>query len=357
MSLLLLVLQVSGSRAPKWERCAEPQSSGTLGAVTMWGLDQEAADDVVGTASARLLAAGVPRDARRGALSLLGLLSASADDHGIVRRGFDDLVAEFELDPESAHGWLDDLVSVGIVHRGIGVLVLAGVEPAAPGGLRLADFLANVQAVDDADAARADEPTPLRRRVRPVSAIQAFVGAAAVLMAVVAVPLLGRTTNEPESVRAAAARADTTTAAPVATTTTSEAQRSTSTTAADAGGELPVVVPTTSTTVAPTECPVGEPLLEVLGVAQGAADGLSSVDGVARNTGTADLQLDGFTVTVTAAGEQVVVEGLDRPLTIPAGGSVRWTVLVPVAALPGAEAVATVDGWGWSDPDIAGACG
>lgn len=335
MSLLLLVWSrtLSCSRLPSW---------GTLEVVTGWGVDEEARADVVGTASARLLAAGLGRADRTGALRLLGLLSASADADGIVRRPVDDLAAEHELPAGKAGDWLAALVGVGIVHRGIGVLVLAGVEPAATGGIRLADFLATAAAMDD-DRADDAPVSPVRRLpsfpTRTVSALAA-VAAVAVLAAVV--PLFDRP-GAPSADRAVAVSTERPAATRAAPTSTVD--RPTTTTAAAADAPLPVVVPTTTTVV--SRCPAGEPLLDVLGVADGAADGLTSVEGTATNTGDGDLVLEAFTVVVDLGDERLEVPGLDRPVVVPAGETVRWAVTAPGVAVPGTAASAVVDEWHW----------
>lgn len=321
----------------------------------MWGLDDEAASDVVGTASARLLAEGVPRHERLAALRLLGMLSSSADEHGLVRRPFDDLVAEFALDADEANRALDHLVDVGIARRGIGVLVLAGVEPPAAGGLRLEDFLATAQALDEQRTVVAD--LPARRRPRVLGPLQSLTGAAAVIAALVAVPLLDRVTPT-ETVDTAAGRdaVTSTDAAPEDDDETTVAPRRSSTTdAPEVDPPLPVAVPTTTTTVV-TECPTGNPLLEVLGVAEDSADGLASVEGTATNDSDAEMQLAGFTVTVAVGDQVVALPGIDRPLTIPAGETVRWTVRTPLTAVPGITADVVVDGWRWSDDAVPGTC-
>lgn len=312
------------------------------GGVTGWGVDEEARTDVVGTASARLLAAGLGRPDRTGALRLLGLLGASADADGIVRRPLDDLAAEFDLPPGEAGHWLAALIGVGIVRRGIGVLVLAGVEPPAAGGLRLADFLATAAAMDD-DASLDAPPTPVRRLpAYPRRTLSALAAVAAVAVLAAIVPVFGGGGAPADRTAAVSTeRPDVTQAAP-----TSTVDRPTTTVAPDA--PLPVVVPTTTTTVV-ADCPVGEPVLDVLGIAEGAADGLASVEGTATNPGDGDLVLGAFTVVVDVAGERVEVPGLTRPLAVAAGETVRWAVESPAVAVPGMAARATVDDWHWVD--------
>src|SRR3954453_12772503 len=61
----------------------------------------EAASDLVGRTSARLLAAGVDRSERLDALHLLAILDASIDTSGRVRRPLDHLPGAFELQPLS----------------------------------------------------------------------------------------------------------------------------------------------------------------------------------------------------------------------------------------------------------------
>src|SRR5688572_27986111 len=113
----------------------------------------EAAPYLVGRTSARLLAAGLDRRDRLEALHLLAILDASIDTAGRVRRPLDDLAAEFELPPMSAMRSLDHLERAGAVQRdGTGV-VLLGNSSQGLGGLQLADFLDDVRASFDGDAA------------------------------------------------------------------------------------------------------------------------------------------------------------------------------------------------------------
>lgn len=326
---------------------------GTLGAVSTWGPDEEAQADVVGTASARLLAAGVGRDDRLGALGLLGVLSSSADGDGVVHRGFRDLCAEFELADADADRWLQALVGIGIVRQRSDELVLAGVEPPASGGLRLADFLANAEVAAD--------PVALARRRSPARVLQGLAAAAAVVV-LVAVPLLGRGPTQSGSVRATGD----------STTTASDdagdvgAGRSVPSPwrwgdwgsgAGDrsvrANGTAPP--PTTSTTVL-EECPVGEPLLEVIGIADGSATGVPSVEGLIRNPTSVEVHVDGFTVVVTAGDHVVEVGWPDDPLTVAPGRSLRWALHLPVPRVPEVTATVVLDQWRWADGTAQQAC-
>src|SRR5688572_30075706 len=94
----------------------------------------EAASDLVGRTSARLLAAGVERRERLDALHLLAILDASTDIDGRVRRPIDDLAAEFELHPMAVLSGLDHLEEAGAVRRDGGAVVLLGTSPEGLGG-------------------------------------------------------------------------------------------------------------------------------------------------------------------------------------------------------------------------------
>ena len=108
-----------------------------------------AVDDLVGTASARLLAVGATRRDRLRALSLLGVLCDHSDAQGRVRLPLDLLAGEFTVPVDRANKLLQLLLAIEVVAVGEDGIVVAGQEPAATGGLRLAGFLANVAAVTD----------------------------------------------------------------------------------------------------------------------------------------------------------------------------------------------------------------
>ncbi len=114
-------------------------------------------DDLVGTTSARLLAAGVSRRDRLDALSLLGLLGDHADHEGLVRVPLSTLAGEFSMPSERAHRLLGTLVDVGAVATTDRGLVVAAWQPSAAGGLRLAGFLAHVATVLDEAGSSGDE--------------------------------------------------------------------------------------------------------------------------------------------------------------------------------------------------------
>jgi hypothetical protein len=139
----------------------------------------EAAPDLVGRTSARLLAAGLDRRDRLEALHLLAILDASIDTAGRVRRPLDDLAAEFELPPMSVMRSLDHLERAGAVQRdGTGV-VLLGNSAQGLGGLQLADFLDDVRASFDGDA-----DVPVRRRTTLLTRGAAVLVAAATAIVV-----------------------------------------------------------------------------------------------------------------------------------------------------------------------------
>ncbi|HUF32510.1 MAG TPA: hypothetical protein VMN58_04785 [Acidimicrobiales bacterium] len=109
-------------------------------------VDLPVAEDVVGTASVRLLRAGVSRPERLEALRLLGILGGHADGSGRVRLRLEVLAGEFAIPEAVAARSLRHLVTGDVVRLLGGDLVVAGVEPPVHGGLRLADFLDHVAA-------------------------------------------------------------------------------------------------------------------------------------------------------------------------------------------------------------------
>lgn len=108
--------------------------------------DLPVAEDVVGTASVRLLRAGIPRQERLDALRLLGLLGDHADRSGRVRLRLEVLAGEFAIPEAVAARSLRHLVTIDVVRLLGGELIVAGVEPPVHGGLRLAEFLDQVAA-------------------------------------------------------------------------------------------------------------------------------------------------------------------------------------------------------------------
>jgi hypothetical protein len=170
--------------------------------------DPELAGDVVGVASARLLAAGVPAHRRLTALRLLGVLGSVADADLEVRRPVGDLAREFGLDPREAGVALDDLTSVDVVRRHLDRIVLGGIEPPATGGLRLQDFLALAD----------DREDPRRRHSMAVVVLRpaaAALAAAALIAAVFLAPGALRERGTPVSSHGGT-RTTTTTSVPTA---------------------------------------------------------------------------------------------------------------------------------------------
>ena len=141
-------------------------------------MDPELADDVIGVASARLLAAGLPGPRRRAALRLLGALGSVAAADLRVRRPLADIAGEFGIDPGTASTALDDLSSVAVVRREPEGIRLGGAEPADASGLRIQDFLA---LADDLDERR-------HRRTRVLRPAAAALAAAALVAALLLAP-------------------------------------------------------------------------------------------------------------------------------------------------------------------------
>jgi hypothetical protein len=305
--------------------------------------DAELANDLVGVASARLLAAGLPRGDRLGALRLLGILTGVADHERRVRRPIPEVALEFALPPGLAEEWAGHLESVGVIRREGASTVVAGAEPAYVGAMRLNDFL---------DAAAELDVVPLRtpgRHLRPVGAVLA---AAAVLAVVLSAPGVLRNENEPVSSSRDVPASPGTTAHESTGTTARAAGPSPSTTGTPSAG--PTSSPTTTATSL-LPCAAAVPLVQVLGTTTDAT-GRLAVDGVATNPTDAPMTIQGFTLQATVAGVVVQAEGLDRPLTVPARASVNWQSRLPTLAPAGTLVSVTLGAWSWSGPELPQRC-
>lgn len=317
------------------------------GAVTRRGgpHDEELADDLVGVASARLAAMGVPRGERLRALRLLSVLATLADTDDCVRRPLAMVASEFELPPDEVERWLDHLLAVGVVQREGPSIVLGGREPHRDVGITLHDFL---------DAAA----PPARSRwtralLRPSGAVLA--AAAVVAVALVAPGVIdddsrpvstSRTPDVPTTVAGDPPSTTSTTTSTPAAPGSSAARAPAPLVGPVEGGERigPVVVSTTTSTLLP--CPVDVPALETLGTTT-VADGRLAVDGVARNSSGHRVRIQSFTVRTTVAGREMSVPGLLRPLVVPPRGEVLWQSLLPILAPPGTSVRLTLGEWEW----------
>lgn len=295
--------------------------------------DGELSDDVVGVASARLLAAGVDAPRRRQALRLLGVLESVAGPDQVVRRPVRDVAVEFGLPPHEVETWLDDLELVGVVERWGDHLELTAIEPAAPGALRLHDFLA---LADEPVAEPDSDVVPLRRMARPAAGVLA---AAALLI----VAILAGTTlpngDDGSPVAATGLNATSTTGQTTPTEgTTRSPARGTSTTAgatpAKAGGAPTSTAPTT-----PPECPSEPPVVELLETVPQGGTGLQ-LAGVVRNPSSV-----GVTV------RSIVVQGVSLPVSVvvPADGSAPWAATLTALGLPTTLSAGLGD-WDWLPP-------
>lgn len=132
-------------------------------------MDADLADDPVGVASARMLAAGVSASERRGALRLLGALESFA-----VPVSLDIAAAEFGLARVDCERWAGHLAAAGVLERDGDRVALVARERDRDGGLRLAEFLDAVTELDE------------RRHRRQSFVVRPVLGALAVAAAVVA---------------------------------------------------------------------------------------------------------------------------------------------------------------------------
>jgi hypothetical protein len=340
-------------------------------------------EDLVGTASARLLAVGVPRRNRADALRLLGLLGDHADADGRVRMPFPLLVAEFDLDADQAARSLEELTAVEIVVRSEGLLRLAAMEPPRLGGIRLADFLALAELTDDdlelEPVLAAPPPPPLpgaRRRPKAVLALATL----ALLLVVALAPdarrprLDGDLAGDERAQLAAPSSAKTVAGAalglrraptPDQPVTGDEPGDVVAPPEVPADADEPVVIAAPPVVDVPLvdlpkvvlACPADGPVVTVT-----AGDPQLSEDapgewtilatGTLRNPTTAAITVDQVDVVV---GDGEAVPAFQGARTLGAGAEETWTVSVPAG--PVADAVsATLGTWRWADPSVAETC-
>lgn len=160
------------------------------------GWDLIDGDDVIGTASARLLSTCADRVERLAALSLLGLLLDHADETGRVRLPLDALARELDVEDDRAVRLLQHLVAVEAVHAEGDAVVVAGASSVG-NALAPSRFLANLMTVLEREPASAT-PTPARptgetgagptRRKAPSHRVLAALGVAVAAMALTTVP-------------------------------------------------------------------------------------------------------------------------------------------------------------------------
>ena len=295
--------------------------------------DGELSDDVVGVASARLLAAGVAASRRRQALRLLGVLESVAGPDQVVRRPVRDVAVEFGLPPHEVETWLDDLELVGVVERWGSRVELMAVEPAAPGALRLHDFLA---LADERVVAPDADVVPLRRMARPAAGVLA--AAALLIVAILAGTTLPRD-DEGSPVAATGVNATSTTVETTTTEGTAESPARGTSTTARATPSTAGVAPTSAAPTAPPACPSEPPVVELLETVPQGGSGLQ-LAGVVRNPGT-----------VAAAVRSVVVQGVDLPVSVvvPADGSAPWAATLTGLGLPATPSAGLGD-WDWLPP-------
>ncbi len=285
----------------------------------------EAAPDLVGRTSARLLAAGVDRRERLEALHLLAILDASVDSAGRVRRPVDDLAGEFDLPTLSVLRSLDHLEVAGALKRNGGHVELLGNNPEGLGGMQLADFLDDVRASFDDD--RDDAHDAPRRSPWLVRSGAALVAAAAAVAVLTLAP------------------AQTATEQPLALTdvSTSTTDAALGLPAPDLSTPVEPIQPTT-TIVAPVtapgdagviaaeaSCPTGSPVAEL-------------VDGLLHITNPTDEELEITSVSVGATlFEQTITVAPGETVTRAIAGS-----LGPVAT--------DIVSWEWTSGTVARSC-
>jgi hypothetical protein len=286
----------------------------------------ELAGDLVGTVSARLLAAGVPREDRLGALRLLGALDTLADRDDRVRRPLAQVGAEFELPADDLEQWLDALVEVGAVDVDGGGIRLAARESPS-GSMRLHDFLAVVAQLDNPPTARR-----LPAVLRPASAVLV---AAALLVAVMLTPGLVRNPAPDDSANLAAPTAG-------SSVSTSGVERPNATT--ESSGVDGALIPSGVAAASPA-CPSGAPTFVVDDVVSG--PNLLTVTGTVRNAADQPAAVTAFTLVADIGGQDVPIPATAVPLVIPANGSTAWEAAAPLAAPTGTTVRVVLDHWEW----------
>jgi hypothetical protein len=279
----------------------------------------DAEPDIVGRASARLLAKGVDRRDRLAALHLLAVLDASTDSSGRVRRPLDDLADEFDLTPMSVLRSLDHLERAGAIERDGGTVVLLDRDRDGVGGLHLAAFL------DDVRASLDDAPRPVVSH----SPWRARAGAALVAAAAVAVVTLAP--SQPSVAPSLAVAPSTSTGS--GTSGAPQASTSVSPRATDAiaPGDAPVTSAAADGdgVIAAAQCPTGAPVAQLAGT-------------IVRitNPTTADIVVEKLTIGGVTSSTPFVVE---------AGQTVE-------RELPVAPPGASIDSWTWRDSELASRC-
>lgn len=306
----------------------------------------EAAPDLVGRTSARLLAAGVGRGDRLAALRLLAILDASTDIDGRVRRPLDDLAAEFELPPLGVIRSLEHLERAGAVRRDGARLEVLG---DGVGGMHLADFLDDVRASFDTgvDAGAVARRARTRWFSRAGAGLVAVAAAAAVLTLA---PGPNQTAVQPLAVGSSTAPTTSTTevvpAAEVVPTTAAEpppsdgatppapdvAAEPATTDVAQQPGPADAPPPVADTAVAPTTtCPTGSPTAEV-------------IDDILRITNPFDHDIQISALTV--AGIRI-----DVPISLVPGGTADWPLVATLT-----DEAPSVIAWEYEDRALARAC-
>lgn len=104
-------------------------------------------EDVIGTASVRLLSTCTDRGDRLAALSLLGLLLDHAGESGRIRLPLGTLARELDVEPERVVRLLQRLLAVEAVRTEGDAVVVVGSHPPDAPLLRPSRFLANLAAV------------------------------------------------------------------------------------------------------------------------------------------------------------------------------------------------------------------
>jgi hypothetical protein len=365
--------------------------------------------DPISSASARLFAAGVDRRQRLVTLRFLGILLANADDEGRIHCDPDDLVGLGLLNdmlPEEVTRSRQSLEAVDAIERDpTGWLIrdftpvgdeVPPAEAMAAIGRVLAQPVADEAPVLVPIAPPLPDPVPFdavvpldsvrTRRARRwlVAPVGAVAAAAVVLVALmvsggVKVPLPGQPVSNERQAATGAASTVSPTVPGASQPSSSASPRAAGSTATPSGDQAPTsAAPAAGSASAPAVCPAGGAVATVEHMAQHVDSSVpassfradlppivrTSVSGVVRNTSSVALVAAPFPVDVNftdpagTTSQVVTATALAGPTTVPAGGSVPWTVTVqnPQSAPVAGSANAHTPAWRWADAGLAATC-
>jgi hypothetical protein len=341
-------------------------------------------DDPVGSASARLLAAGLPLGERRQALRVLGALLDDAGSGGRLPGNpltFLGLVGRLGIPLEDVlrhRRWLE---AVGALERDGRGWVVKGAEHHLSSAVSTVDALDCIAALLGDTGPELATVTPMARRTRAAAAPArgstgpsrrrlarpsftfAGLGLAAAIIWVLA--LVQPPARQAQGVSSGRAQQ----AAPAPAAPALRAPRVPRATAhrpqapALAQAKPDVAAPAASAR-SEAICPTGLPSVVIQSLDGPHVDGLDQarlevpsvvVAGVVTNLSGASVTVGSFSVVVDTGSERLTIEGLSSPVTVEPGASVPWRAVVPVPSKPVTTITAEVQAvsWEWADAALA----